>query len=51
MISKATRLATCIAEIRRGVTAVTHEPTIEPTVRLYLLKSFNVTNVDSTSFM
>lgn len=47
IISRATKEASCITETRSGVTASTHEPTIDPTVRLYILESFKLSNVDS----
>lgn len=37
----------CFNEARRGVVAVIHEPAIEPTVLLYLLKSFNLNKMAS----
>lgn len=43
----ATKEAASFAEPSRGVAAVTHEPAIDPTVRLYLFESFNLNKMFS----
>lgn len=48
--TKATRLATSYTEIRRGVTSVTYEQSIQLYVYIFLT-SFSLTNVDFISSM
>lgn len=47
IISKAAKHISCLIDARSGIAAVTHEPAIEPTVRLYLLESFNLNKMSS----
>jgi hypothetical protein len=47
IISREAKHISCLNEARRGIAAVIHEPAIEPTVRLYLLESFNLNEMTS----
>lgn len=47
MTSRAIKQAACWDEARIGVAAIRQEPTIDPTVLLYLLDSFNFKRTDS----